>query len=80
MQRRSSDHPCTSELRRNARGVGVARWYDPTTAEFTTIDPDVASTGQPYTYAGDDPVNEWDPDGLRPWCDLVDDQGSLSQA
>ena len=67
MQRRSSDHPCTSELRRNARGVGVARWYDPTTAEFTTIDPDVASTGQPYTYAGDDPVNEWDPDGLRPW-------------
>ena len=40
-----------------------ARWYDPATAEFTSVDPDVASTGQPYAYAGDDPVNGGDPSG-----------------
>jgi RHS repeat-associated protein len=50
-----------------------ARWYDPGTAEFTSVDPDVAETGQPYVYAGDDPVNEGDPSGMRPYrpCDVT---------
>ena len=42
----------------------VHRYYDPTTGEFLTVDPDVAETGQPYYYAGDDPVNATDPSGL----------------
>jgi RHS repeat-associated protein len=42
-----------------------ARWYDAETGEFTTVDPDVTETGQPYAYAGDDPVNEDDPSGLH---------------
>jgi RHS repeat-associated protein len=42
-----------------------ARWYAPSTGEFTSVDPALAETGQPYAYAGDDPVNEGDPSGLR---------------
>ena len=52
------------KVRQNARGVCVARWYDPGTGEFMSVDPDLAETDQPYAYAGDDPVNETDPSGL----------------
>jgi RHS repeat-associated protein len=41
-----------------------ARWYDPATGQFLSVDPALAETGQPYAYAGDDPVNEADPSGL----------------
>jgi hypothetical protein len=34
------------------------RYYDPTTGQFLTVDPNVAQTGQPYAYTGDNPVNE----------------------
>jgi hypothetical protein len=36
----------------------------PSTGQFLSVDPLVGETGQPYTYAGDDPVNESDPTGL----------------
>jgi hypothetical protein len=52
-------------VRENARGVCVARWYDPGTGQFMSADPDVAETGVPYAYAGDDPVNASDPTGLH---------------
>ncbi len=42
----------------------INRYYDPTTAQFITQDPLVPVTGQPYQYAGDDPVNSSDPTGL----------------
>ncbi|HUC14766.1 MAG TPA: hypothetical protein VMS00_09975, partial [Acidimicrobiales bacterium] len=29
-----------------------------------SVDPDLAETGQPFAYAGDDPVNEGDPSGM----------------
>lgn len=45
-----------------------ARYYDPSTAQFLSIDPKVMETGQPYSYAHDDPVNSNDPTGL---CDAV---------
>jgi RHS repeat-associated protein len=41
-----------------------ARYYDPGTGQFTNVDPDLSSTGQPYEYAGDDPINQIDPTGL----------------
>ncbi len=40
------------------------RYYDPTTDQFLSVDPDVAETGQPYTFSGGDPLNASDPLGL----------------
>jgi RHS repeat-associated protein len=45
-----------------------ARWYDPDTAAFITVDPAEQTTGQPYSYADDDPITNTDPSGLM--CDL----------
>ncbi len=42
----------------------VNRYYDPTTDEFLSIDPDVATTDQPYVFANDDTLNAEDPLGL----------------
>lgn len=42
----------------------INRYYDPTTGQFLSVDPDVAQTGQPYGYVGEDPMNEVDPLGL----------------
>ena len=46
-----------------------ARFYDPLTAQFLTADPLLLLTGQPYTYANGDPLNQVDPTGLcsLPW-------------
>ena len=41
----------------------VHRYYDPATGQFLNVDPMVDETGQPYAYAGDDPVNASDPTG-----------------
>jgi RHS repeat-associated protein len=39
------------------------RYYDPSTGQFLSVDPLVDVTGQPYAYAGGDPVNRSDPRG-----------------
>ena len=41
-----------------------AREYHPTTGTFLTRDPIEDRTGDPYTYAGNDPINLTDPTGL----------------
>jgi RHS repeat-associated protein len=41
-----------------------ARYYDPSTQQFLTVDPLVGATGQPYSYAGGDALNAMDPTGL----------------
>jgi RHS repeat-associated protein len=41
-----------------------ARYYDPGTAQFLTVDPMADSTGEPYGYSIDDPVNRTDASGL----------------
>jgi RHS repeat-associated protein len=41
-----------------------ARWYDPTTGQFMSVDPLEALTGQPYSYTNNNPVNGSDPSGL----------------
>lgn len=64
-QRQSSEGPCTSEVRRNARGVCVARWYDPGTGEFLSVDPDFSQTLDAYGYADENPLDGADPSGLR---------------
>ena len=65
LQRRSSGCLCTTKVRWDPRGACVARYYDPSTGQFLSVDPDLAETGQPYAYAGDDPVNLTDPLGLN---------------
>lgn len=40
------------------------RYYDPATRQFLSVDPLAGVTGQPYVYAGDNPVNWGDPSGL----------------
>ena len=42
----------------------VNRYYDPTTDQFLSIDPDVAQTDEPYVFTNDDPLNLADPWGL----------------
>ena len=54
-----------------------ARYYDPATGQFLTVDPLLDVTGQPYAYAADNPVNVTDPWGLCDWytpwtCDAGD--------
>lgn len=44
----------------------INRYYEPATAQFLNRDPLTGITGQPYTYASDDPVNNNDPTGLMP--------------
>jgi RHS repeat-associated protein len=41
-----------------------ARYYDPATGQFLSKDPITAKTGEPYGYAGNDPLNRRDPSGL----------------
>ena len=45
----------------------IGRYYDPETAQFISVDPEVSRTGQPYAYAGDDPANNSDPTGALCW-------------
>lgn len=47
-----------------------ARYYDPTTAQFLTVDPLAAATGARYSYASGNPITGADPTGLDPhWWD-----------
>lgn len=41
-----------------------ARYYDPATGQFLTRDPLTAASGQPYGYAGGNPLAATDPSGL----------------
>ncbi len=42
----------------------INRYYDPATDQFLSIDPDVATTDQPYVFVNDDSLNATDPLGL----------------
>lgn len=42
------------------------RYYDPETDQFLSVDPMVETTGQPYVFANDNPLNATDPIGIIP--------------
>ena len=48
-----------------------ARYYDPTTAQFISRDPAVASTMSPYAYVSGNPLNASDPSGLDANCSEI---------
>lgn len=61
-----------------------ARYYDPNTAQFLSVDPLSDATGEPYSYADDDPLNGSDPSGLyfsgggnSGECSSVNSQGGV---
>ncbi|MGM7774737.1 DUF6531 domain-containing protein [Arthrobacter sp. KNU-44] len=41
-----------------------ARYYDPTTTQFLSVDPLTAATGERYNFGSGDPVNRNDPTGM----------------
>lgn len=41
-----------------------ARFYDPATAQFLTVDPAVGATREPFAYGGSNPIRFKDPTGL----------------
>ena len=45
----------------------INRYYAPMLRQFISVDPAVATTGTPYAYAGNNPVNWADPSGLMCW-------------
>jgi RHS repeat-associated protein len=42
----------------------IGRYYDPATGQFLSVDPMVEQTLEAFGYAGDNPVNENDPNGM----------------
>ncbi len=54
----------TTTTRRGVPDYLRARYYDPSTAQFISRDPAVATTRQPYAYVNDNPLNGTDPSGL----------------
>ena len=47
-----------------------ARYYDPESQQFLTVDPALASTQEAYAYVGGSPTNFRDPSGLDANCSL----------
>jgi RHS repeat-associated protein len=67
----------------------VNRYYDPNTDQFISVDPDLAGTGQPYAFTGDNPMDFDDPLGIDKACwgdcqswseQATGDRTSVSQA
>jgi RHS repeat-associated protein len=52
-----------------------ARWYDPATGEFLSVDPDFNSTLDAYGYADENPLDNVDPSGLMV---VMDDGGYVA--
>jgi RHS repeat-associated protein len=51
----------------------IHRYYTPQIAQFISVDPELATTGQPYAFTSDNPLNSEDPLGLHcfPVCTVV---------
>jgi RHS repeat-associated protein len=74
----------TGELQDTTTGQEYlrARWYQPGSGTLLGVDPELASTGQPYSYAYNDPINGSDPFGLAScsWYDVGCEYTSIHTA
>jgi RHS repeat-associated protein len=68
----SPDRRWENRPRYDGKAVGtvLARYYDPATGQFLSVDPDVATTLSPYGYLAGNPLNAGDPSGLCGWNPL----------
>jgi hypothetical protein len=57
-----------------------ARWYDPTTGEFLSVDPDFNQTLDAYGYADENPLDGTDPSGLECKTTSFDVSACMSNA
>jgi RHS repeat-associated protein len=61
-----------------------ARYYDPVTGQFLSVDPAVQSTLSPYAYGAGNPLNAADPSGQDPsgqtTCDQIQGYASTASA
>jgi hypothetical protein len=57
----------------------INRYYDPATGEFLSVDPDVATTDQPYVFTNDDPLNTTDPLGMEALKSVVDQDDAAAK-
>jgi RHS repeat-associated protein len=78
----SSTTPLGYDAQYTSQDTGLiymrARVYDPVTGQFLSVDPRDATTGAPYYYAGDNPVNEQDRTGLGEEFELCYPGGCIS--
>ena len=79
-----SSEPATHSRARRIR-CAVHRYYDPATDQFVSVDPALAVTGTPYSYAAADPMNRTDPLGLcsifgNCWSEAANDVGHLASS
>jgi RHS repeat-associated protein len=51
-----------------------ARYYEPSTAQFLSRDPSLATTRAPYAYVSANPLNWTDPSGQDPWWEDTSDR------
>ena len=63
----------TGGMTRGYDGVGCSvflnnRYQDPSTGVFISVDPLIATTGEPYLYGSGNPTTLSDPSGLEPGC------------
>ena len=59
----------------------INRYYDPVTGQFISVDPELASTWQAYSYADGDPVVRTDPSGLSAsWTQVIKSHNEVFSA
>jgi RHS repeat-associated protein len=74
-----TDHGFVGQIEDDTTGLNYlnARYQDPLTGVFLSVDPLVAKTGEPYIYASGNPSTLSDPSGLESLADLSGDHRSV---
>lgn len=55
-----------------------ARWHDPQSGQFITVDPILSTTHSPYNYVAGNPLQSMDPLGLDFWFDTLQNSADFA--